>query len=474
MSKKHLTVKPHIFTFYHIFSKAFFLLIFPFLQQIFLHPESIWQKVTYTVFNILFIVALIAVICFEYKQIAYLQHHRLITFKKGLFHHNKIFLPTKELTAVSVTRSLILWLAHCCRVYISSSTCFKTRKIELFTGNKSSKQIIDFTTNKSAQHILYKSHFILPTLMALTQSNALAGTLAISVIFKRLATLIGEQLTEIVIDSINIFPHIMATNLPPTFAYSAGIIFAGFTFGLINQTITNANFSSFYNEHFLFVYKGFIKKSILCVNKALANGVLIKQSLLMCIAHIYTVSLLYTGIKEDKNSGVYVPITFGNRLHHYVSAVIPVETSTATITPKKDSIKSYLFTPLIFISIVTIICFRMYDNFKVSFITRFTALVLIPFGILWLWFRLLASKHCGIVAGKSTIKINYHNKLNLMVALVYKSSVTKVVIRQNLWQQIFNKCHLILYICDKKKMSVKVKHLNFCDAVSFLDNINLN
>ena len=32
MSKKHLTVKPHIFTFYHIFSRVFFLLIFPFLK----------------------------------------------------------------------------------------------------------------------------------------------------------------------------------------------------------------------------------------------------------------------------------------------------------------------------------------------------------------------------------------------------------------------------------------------------------
>lgn len=473
MSKNHLTVKPHIFTFYHIFSKAFFLLIFPFLQQIFLYPESIWQKVIYTIFNLLFIVMLITVICLEYKQIRYIQHRQIINFERGLFHHNKIILPSKAITVVSVTRSIILWFVHCCRVYIGSNTCAKTKKLELFTTNKASKSIIDFTTNKSAQHIIFKSRFFTPALMALTQSNALAGILAVAVIFKRLGTLLGEELADSVIDSINLLPKLLVTGLPPTLEYSAAIVFAGFIFGLVNQLIINLNFTSFYNNHFLFVCKGFIKKSILCVNKPHINGVLIKQSLLMCIAKMYTLSFLYTGFKDDKNSGVYIPLTFEDKLNKYVSAAIPVEKCLSTLKPPKSSTKSYLYTPIIFLTITLLFCLRMYDNFKISFILRFAALVLIPFGVLWLWFRLLASKHCRVTFCKSTVKIGYFNKLNLMLAVVYKSSITKVVITRNPWQQLFNKCHLILYVCDKKKMSIKVKHLNFNDAEQFVEKLNL-
>lgn len=60
--------------------------------------------------------------------------------------------------------------------------------------------------------------------MALTQSNALAGILAVAVIFKRLGTLLGEELADSVIDSINLLPKLLVTGLPPTLEYSAAIV----------------------------------------------------------------------------------------------------------------------------------------------------------------------------------------------------------------------------------------------------------
>lgn len=470
MSKKHLTVKPHIFTFYHIFSKVFFLLVFPFLQQIFLNPESIWQRITYTILNTLLIVFVGIVICLEYKQISYIQHTDHIVCKKGFFHHNEIFLPIREITVISVTRSIILWLVHCNRVYVSSSTCFRVRRAELFTGNTAARKIINYTTGLVQKKPVYKSRLLAPFFMSLTQSNTLTGTLALSVILNRLSILLGERASNLVADSLSFFQNLLAGIVPPTLAYVAGIIFAGFLFGLINQIISNANFTCLYSKKHLYVYKGVLKKSILCVNRALVNGVLIKQSLLMCIAGLYTLSVLYTGIKEDKNSGVYIPLTFGNRLNRYVKTIVPVEEPCNVIRPRKEAVKSYLYAPLIFLLITAVVCLRLSESFSTSFISRFTAVVLIPFGVLWLWFRLLAHKHCGIAYGNKSIRVNYYSRLNLMSAVIYKSSVTKVEIRQNPWQQIFKKCHLILYVCDKKKITIKVKHLPLKNAVDFVES----
>lgn len=470
MSKKHLTVKPHIFTFYHIFSRVFFLLIFPFLQQIFLNPESIWQRIAYTVLNTLLIVFIGVVICLEYKQISYIQHTDRIVCKKGFFRHNEIFLPIREITVISVTRSIILWLVHCNRVYIGSSTCFRVHRAELFTGSTAACKIINLTTGLVQKKQVYKSRLLAPFFMSLTRSNTLTGTLALSVILNRLSILLGERASSLVADSLSFFQNLLAGIVPPALAYAAGTIFAGFLFELINQIISNAGFTCLYSKKHLYVYKGVLKKSILCINRELINGVLIKQSLLMCIAGLYTLSVLYTGIKEDKNSGVYIPLTFGNRLNRYVGTIVPVEKACNVIRPQKKALKSYLCAPLIFLLITAAVCLRLSESYNTGFISSFSAVALVPFGVLWLWFRLLAYKHCGIAYGNKSIRVNYYSRLNLMSAVIYKSSVTKVEIRQSPWQQIFKKCHLILYVCDKKKITVKVKHLSLKNAVDFAED----
>lgn len=471
MSKNNLTAKPHIFTFYHIFSKGFFLLTFPFLQQIFLHPESIWQQINYTIFNVLFIVTLITIICLEYKQISYTQNTNRVMLGKGLFQHSLTLLPTNEVTAISVSRNIVLWLAHCCRVYMSSSACCKSQKTELFVTNSSAKKIIEFSTDKTAQHIIYKSKIIYPVLMSLTQSNFLAGTFALSVIFRRLGDVLGEELAKNVIQSINFLPYLLAMGLPPVFSYVGGFIFAGFLFGLITQIFNNLNFTSFCNDKFIFVYKGLYRRNILAVRKSFLNGVLIKQTLFMCIARIYTISLMYIGIKNDKNSGVFVPVASKRRLVDYISTVIPIEKGLAEITPPKKSLKSYLYTPLIYLGITVLLCALLYNSFYISFVVRFIAVILTPFGVLWLWFRIIAYKHCGVVISDNTIKLSYYKHLNFLTAILKRSSIEKVVLTRSIFQRPYNKCHMIFYICDKKRLKIKIKHLSYNEALKLIDFI---
>lgn len=469
MSKNNLTAKPHIFTFYHIFSKGFFLLTFPFLQQIFLHPESIWQQINYTIFNVLFIVTLITIICLEYKQISYTQNTNRVMLGKGLFQHSLTLLPTNEVTAISVSRNIVLWLAHCCRVYMSSSACCKSQKTELFVTNSSAKKIIEFSTDKKEQHIIYKSKIIYPVLMSLTQSNFLTGTFALSVIFRRLGDVLGEELAKNVIESINFLPYLLAMGLPPVFSYVGGFIFAGFLFGLITQIFNNLNFTSFCNDKFIFVYKGLYRKNILAVRKSFLNGVLIKQTLLMSIVKIYTISLIYIGIKNDKNSGVYAPVARKHRLKEYIPPVIPIEDYHTKIKPAHSSLKSYLYTPLIYLAIAIALCVLSYKNFYISFVVRFIAVILTPFGVLWVWFRIIAYKHCGVAVSDSTIKLCYYKHLNFFTAIVKRSAITKVVIRRSIFQQPYNKCHMIFYICDKKRIKIKLKHLNYNDAIKLIN-----
>ena len=468
MNKNILRIRPHIFTFYKILSKMFVIIILPFLQQIFFYPESIWQKLNYTVFNILTIVFLFVVMWFEYKYISYTQTPQMIIFEKGLFRNSKIYLPNGEVTALSITRSFMLWLFNGCRVYSSSSACCKTRRVEILTYNKSAKKITDFSTDKSSRKIIYKSHFFHPLLMSLIQSDVLTGILAVSIIIQKIGDIIDESIANSVEQQIINFPQILISDLTPALAHIAGFVFAGYIFGIIKQLFTNLNFTTLYNHKFIFVYKGFLKKSILCINRNNVNGILIKQNLLMCIVRLNTLSLLYTGIKEDKNSGMYIPLSTDREIKRYLPPVIDNEKLDKKIVPPKNSIKSYILLPVIYLSVIIALCILTYNNFEVSIMSRIVALVLIPFGVLWLWFRIISSEHCGIFYGNKNIEIKYYKHLSFMTALVKKDTISKYVISQNPFQRFFGKCHLTLYICDKKKIKIKVKHLIYKDAVNFV------
>jgi hypothetical protein len=189
----------------------------------------------------------------------------------------------------------------------------------------------------------------------------------------------------------------------------------------------------------------------------------------MCIVKIYTVSLLYIGIKDDKNSGVYAPVAKKQKLKELISPVINTDNIHTRLKTELKSLKNYMYTPAIYLLITIILCFILHRNFYISFVVRFIAVVLTPSGVLWLWFRVIAYKHCGISVSDKNIVLCYFKHLNLLTAIVKHSAITKAVIVQNPFQRLANRCHIIFYIRDKKKLKIKIKHLDYNKATEIIN-----
>ncbi len=472
MKEYKLNVKPHIFTFYHILSKLFFFLIFPFLQQIFLNPQNIWQRLNYTVLNTIFISSVLATIYFEYKAIKYQQYKDKIYFTKGVFHKTNTLLPNNEITCVSATTSYILSAVGCKKVNILSNVNYNDKSIQLYTTKSNARQIIQYTFPIHNQKTICRQLLIAPAVMSLTKTNALTTALAISAVAKRLEIVIGEQLNSIIIESIKTIPQLLLTGIPPTLSYISGFIFAGFLIGAINQLLASVNFICDISNKFINISRGFIKKSTLRLDRERLKGVIIKQTLLMCICKIYTLSLVCV-VNRKKTDTTFALLSFSSKLQEYTEYVIPLEKYDYYVKPPKSSLKSYLLAPLIWLLLLTTACMYLYSKFKLSFTARFTAIVLLPFVIVWLWFRIVAFKHSKIYTGKCTAKIHYYYHLNLYTAIIYKSAITKAIITQNPIQRIAKKCHLKIYVQNKKKMTVAIKHLPLDEAIKAIRKLEL-
>lgn len=458
MNKRLVRVKPHIFTFYKIFSKVFIIMILPFLQQIFFHPENIMQKFGYTIFNISFIITLFIFIFLEYRYIECYHISKSTFFKKGVIRHNEIILPDKEITALCFTRTFLQWIFNSYTVYIDTTTSFNLKRVEIITFKKSALRLISAITNRPFGTCIYKSRFFHPLIMSLIHSDALTGAFAVSVLIKRIGNILDNSLANSFQQQIIGFPKMIISGLTPALAYIAGFIFAGYIFGLLKQLLESINFSVLINRRFIFIFRGIIKKSIICVNRKNTLGILVKQTLLMYITKLNSLYLLYSGFK-DKQTRIYIPVVNNGCIDKYTAPVIPHENRSKMIKPPKSSIIGYIGFPLAYIVVIIALCIYMYKSFETNIIARITALVLAPFGFLWLWFRILAFPHCSISYGKNTVEIRYYYHLSLMTAIVKRSSITKVVISQNPFQRISGKCHIKFYVCDKKKIKIKVKGL---------------
>lgn len=470
MKEYRLNVKPHIFTFYHISSKLFFFLIFPFLQQIFLNPQNIWQRVNYTVINFIFISGVIITIGFEYKAITYQQFNNRIYYTKGVFHKINTTLPKREITCVASTTSYILSAVGCKKVNISTNVNYNDNAIQLYTNKFNAKQIIQYTFPIHNQKTICQQQILAPAVMAVTKTNALATALAISASTKRLGTIIGERLNDIILESIKTIPQLLLTGIPPTLSYISGFIFVGFFIGAVNQLLSSINFRCEISDKFISVTRGFIKKNILRFSREKLKGVIIKQTLIMCICKIYTLSLVcVTNIKKIDTT--FALLSCNNKLKEYTEYVIPIEKYSICKKPHKSSLKSYLLALFIWLLVLTTVCIYLHSRFNLSFIAKFTAIILLPFVIVWLWFRVIAFKHCKIYVGESTIKLHYYHHINLYTAVVYKSAIRKVVVTQNPFQRASKKCHLKLYVQNKKKMIIPIKQLNLAEATELVHKL---
>lgn len=459
MKEYKLNIKPHIFTFYHILSKLFLFLIFPFLQQIFLNPNGIWQRINYTVLNILFISGVMVAIYFEYKGIKYLQLPNRISFTKGVFHKTITNLNNKNITCVSVSTNYVLWAVGCKKVNIYSNVNYNDTPIQLYTSSPNARQIMQYTFPLHNQRAICRQRIIAPAIMSFTKTNTLTTALAISAVTKRIGTVIGEHINSIIVESIKTIPQLLLTGIPPTLSYISGFIFAGFLIGAINQLLASVNFNCDICDRYIDIERGFIHKSQLRVSREKLKGVVIKQTLLMCICKIYTLSLVCVTDRKRTDT-TYALLSFSNKLEEYTKYVIPLENYRCYISPSKTSLKSYLLMPIIWLLLVTTACVHLYNKFQIGFTARFMAIILLPIIIIWLWFRIVAFRHSKIYVGESTVKLHYYYHLNLYTAILYKNSITKTVITQNPIQRITKKCHLKLYIQNKEKMTIAIKHLS--------------
>ncbi len=124
------------------------------------------------------------------------------------------------------------------------------------------------------------------------------------------------------------------------------------------------------------------------------------------------------------------------------------------IIPQKRSVINHLYFPaIVYISVVVASLFlRNY---------RFAIISIVSILMIWVVFiRLYAFKRYGITLYENLIYVGLYSKLSLITALIPIVKITKIKIKQSIFQKYSKKCHIYIYIAANSTKVFKIKHLD--------------
>lgn len=471
--KKSFMVKPHPFTFYTYLSRFLYLLIIPLLQRLLIQPESIWEQIGITVMNTLFILFIVWFAVLKYRSIYYHQNPAMLSFRNGLFTKRSFRIPAEHVSAVYLHANPLYRMFGAVKVYITTNALADRRNITFITSRVQGHKIMSKLTNARQKQTIYKGSFYKIVFMALTWSNVVTGLLILAPFINRIGTVLGEEYSDKIYEQMDLTEYFVRFGLPPALASIAGLLIASYIISVIIQVMRFGRFKVISQGSKIIIPKGIGIKSRFMTDIEKINAVSVKQSILMIIFRIYTLTihtLSSSRLKGDNN--LLIPVTNIKGVKDILQNIDSVnETYSHTVKPQKKRAKNFLFLPVFsFISVILLAVFMysspILDDFVDLFLLFFVSLTLI-----WICFRFIAYRKTCVSLGEKTICIKSYSKLTILRTIIPIEDTESVVLQRSIPQRLTGTCHLTFTIRSSVKRKFTARHLDIKEAKALLKHM---
>lgn len=473
MKKRGFSVRPHPYSFYTYLSKILYLLIIPLIQQLIFRPESLFQKIGTTIINFSFLFLITGIAIAHYRSIYYRQNNIFITFKKGFFIKKRLNLPINTISTLYMQSNILSGTFGASKLYINSNALKDKKGVTFIASRKKCQKISERLTGTQNGEEIYKCSFFNVIILALTGSNSVTGLLVISPFIDRIGTVLGREYSDRLYSAVDLTDYFMIFGLPPALAYIAGILFAGYVLAVVIKTLRYLNFKVIKRGDTIIIPKGIGIKSLFLTQKKNITAISVRQSLLMILLKIYTVSLhTLNSAKAKGDDNLIVPLTgCDGAIKFFKSINNRCNDYKVIVRPLKKRLKNYLYFPFsVFLVIIFITVLMVYNHFYNSFINIFL-LFFIPFTFVLAGFRIIAHKHCGIFICENQIKVQSFKKLNIITTVIPTENIEYTAVKRNPAQRFFGTCNVIISIRSTGKRRFKVRNLEYEEVKKFIFKI---
>lgn len=459
--------RPHVINIFENTVRFWGLLIFPVIRGLLFSGQSFFDWIAGAWFDILIILGIIGLGFVGWYFNLYNIEEKGIYSQKGILLKKQRYIPYDVLSTVTLDTPFYLAPFKAVRVYIDTDAGNSNKADISITMNREdalklkAKSRAAFVKNDKLRRIYRPKELYIAILSVLT-SNTLTGVLFISAYISQSGKLLGSEFENDIVNTVMDISDILALGIPPVATAAAVVILVGWFISFVLNLLENKRFTVTRQGGNIEISKGIIIRRICSVSTKRVNMLEMRQSLITKLFGFYSVFVHSSGYgKRKREVSVLIPAADKFESGRNLGVLLPeIPVGKKQISPDKKSLPRFATKPLIIIfSILTAMIFALW------LLSRFTKLILFV-GIMSelpaVWFLIISivsyfETGVGIQNGVYTLSCNYG--FRFFKSAVPKKRITKIVLRQSIFQKPLKCCDAIIYVYSEGKNKIIVKNL---------------
>lgn len=460
--------------------KHLILLIFPILRGIFSYKQGFVEWFKGTWFDLVVIILIVAIGLIKWASFRYMVTKKGIFIKKGLLLKIDKFVAFKDISSLTLEKPFYYKPIDAVRLD-ADTDCGSKRVSDVYLILKE-QDCMEIASNISKNLVKnnnikrsYSPSILHITLLSIITSNSLSGVIFISTLTLHLGNLIGLEFQDQIVNQITSMAQAFAVGISPTTALIAYLIILGWVISFISNILRHKGFTvSRCNENINIKSGVFTKRSYFFATKKI-NLVEIKQSLITKLLGFFSIFIHISGYGKKKDElSILIPCTSKKNISTNISMLLPsVQIKKKQIKPLGRYFTKFITTPfwnIVLVLALFVALYYIYPGFENTI-----AFLGIMFQIPFVWIliiKIIAFFHTGIAKDDNDVYTFYTTRIySIYTVILPKEKITKIDIRQNIFQILDNCCDVIIFSYSEGKKKTTLKNLQM-DQVYDILSIN--
>lgn len=398
-----------------------------------------------------------------------------IRVDSGIFFHSRTELPYCNICAATMQKSLFLRPVSASWVYIdTNSGLLKTTDFSMLMRYSDAERLLEaLKKNVSEPDYTYKPRQLSMFLFSFVFSSTLSGAVFAATLFYQGARLTTDTL-ESMKNTLSEVAHKVLPNISPATGIFSIIILGSWLLSFLRNVFRYSNFKIRRANGGISVETGILTISRYYVNPERINYADIQQNFLTKLFRLMSVRVSCSGYGTNRAEvPVFVPITSHKKVYRGLSELLPhYKKAKLTVRPRRLTIPRYI-SPTLLLSAAVYAAYYVLRQYLPGWIDVISFChVMLQIPCAW---HLIVSVTSFFTSGLGTedgiVTIKCCEVFSFHTILVSRDKITKVLIRQNLFQKWNKTCDAVVYTNSEFTKSYRLKGLPISKTSVFFDKL---
>lgn len=392
----------------------------------------------------------------------------------GLFGMMRTKVYYNEITTVSLCQSWINRPVKAYTIYVETNArTISSEDIRLVLSQKNADLLFDFvsTQEESKPKVTFsprKTHLLVFSLLF---SSALSGMVLYGTFMFEAYKIIGLEMEQEVMRRVNgEFAKIdsrflrLSETIPQAVLLTAGVVILGWFVSFLATLARHWSFTVSRTENQFFVKSGVLIKRRHVINRDKINYYDLRQTLLMKIFKICSVTLDCTGYgKSRREISALIPITTYRQMNASLKMLVPdLPKPRPEIKTGRGDVYRFVTMPLVYCALPPV---------AVHFLKRFTSvwnkqyeilIVIVMIPLIWMVIvKAAAAFNTSVGFNDKGCALSYCRMYQFHKIFLPKTNISKIRITRNPFQLLNNTCTLWIYTSGEKEKYHKMKFMPY-------------